>query len=71
MRASTRSGEGKTEKTFLYPDPPLGREELQVLQQLRPKARFLTPLTKLVRWPLPGPIETITVPIPESDDVRK
>ena len=64
-------GEGETEKTFLYPDPPLGREELQVLQQLRPKARFLTPLTKLARWPRPSPIETITVSISESDDARK
>ncbi|MGH8591925.1 MAG: hypothetical protein ACREXX_22205 [Gammaproteobacteria bacterium] len=64
-------GEGETEKTFLYPDPPLGREELQALQQLRPKARFLTPLTKLARWPRPSPIETITVSISESDDVRK
>ncbi|MGH8586893.1 MAG: hypothetical protein ACREWE_12180, partial [Gammaproteobacteria bacterium] len=64
-------GEGETEKIFLYPDPPLGREELQVLQQLRPKARFLTPLTKLARWPRPSPIETITVSISESDDVRK
>jgi hypothetical protein len=24
---------------------------------LRPKARFLTPLTKLARWPRPSPIE--------------
>lgn len=63
--------EGETEKTFLYPDPPLGREELQVLQQLRPKARFLTPLTKLARWPRPSPIEIITVSISESDDARK
>jgi hypothetical protein len=64
-------GEGETEKTFLYPDPPLGREELQVLQQLRPKTRFLTPLTKLARWPRPSPIETITVSISESDNTRK
>ena len=64
-------GEGETEKIFLYPDPPLGREELQVLQPLRPKARFLTPLTKLARWPRPSPIETMTVSISESDDVRK
>ncbi|MGH8510257.1 MAG: TIR domain-containing protein [Gammaproteobacteria bacterium] len=64
-------GEGEKEKTFLYPDPPLGREELQVLQQLRPKAGFLTPLTKLAQWPRPSSIETITVSISESDDVRK
>ncbi|MCP4043413.1 MAG: TIR domain-containing protein [Gammaproteobacteria bacterium] len=35
------------EKIFLYPDPPLGHEELDVLQRLRPNAHFLTPLTRL------------------------
>jgi len=63
--------DGDTEKTFLYPDPPLGREELQVLQQLRPKARFLTPLTKVAQWQRPSHVETITVSISESDDVRR
>jgi hypothetical protein len=58
-------------KTFLYPDPPLGREELLVLQQLRPKARFLTPLTKLAQSQRPAPIETITVSISDSGDARK
>lgn len=61
----------ETEKTFLYPDPPLGREELQVLQSLRPKARFLTPLTKVAQWSRPKHVETITVSISASDDVRK
>lgn len=64
-------GDGEAEKAFLYPDPPLGREELEVLQQLRPKARFLTPLTKVAQWPRPSPIGTITVSISESDDVRQ
>ncbi len=61
----------KAEKTFLYPDPPLGREELQVLQNLRPKVRFLTPLTKVAQWPRPKHVETITVSISASDDARK
>jgi len=64
-------GDGDTAKTFLYPDPPLGREELQVLQRLRPNARFLTPLTKIARWPRPSHIETISVSISVSDDMRK
>ena len=64
-------GDGEAEMTFLYPDPPLGREELEVLEQLRPKARFVTPLTKVAGWTRPSPIETITVSISESDDVRK
>jgi hypothetical protein len=31
------------EQTILYPDPPLGSEELELLQQLQPKTTFLTP----------------------------
>ena len=58
-------------QTFLYPDPPLGREELEVLQQLRPKAHFVTPLTKLAAQPRSGRVETICVSISESDDIRR
>ncbi|MFA6015669.1 MAG: TIR domain-containing protein [Gallionellaceae bacterium] len=63
-------GNADSEKTFLYPDPPLGREELEVLQQLRPRAHFLTPLTKVARLVLPEHISTITVSISESDDLH-
>jgi hypothetical protein len=60
-----------TEKTFLYPDPPLGREELLILGRLRQKARFLTPLTKLARLRRPAQVGTITVSISESGDAQK
>lgn len=64
----------QSEKIFLYPDPPLGREELQVLQQLRPNAQFLTPLTKVARFfqnRQSSKVSIIAVSISESDDVRK
>ena len=64
-------GEVEGEKTFLYPDPPLGREELEVLQQLRPKARFVTPLTQVARRQRPGQVKTVTVSISESDDLPR
>lgn len=69
-------GEGETDKTFLYPDPPLGREELQVLQQLRPMARFLTPLTKLAdgRGPaasIPSPFRFLKAMTRASTGCRK
>lgn len=64
-------GDAQSEKTFLYPDPPLGREELVVLHHLRPKARFLTPLTKVARWKRPAHVQTIAVSISDSDDVRR
>lgn len=68
---ATECVEVDSERTFLYPDPPLGREELQVLQQLRPKVHFLTPLTKVARWQRPAAINTIAVSISDSDDARK
>jgi hypothetical protein len=71
LTLANECGDGDNAKTFLYPDPPLGREELQVLQRLRPQARFLTPLTKIAQWPRPSHIEAITVSISASDDVRK
>jgi hypothetical protein len=59
--------------TYLYPDPPLGREELEVLQRLRPNARFITPLTKLAAQFSSKHVEpkTICVSISQSDDLRR
>jgi hypothetical protein len=71
LTLANEHGDGENEKTFLYPDPPLGREELQVLTQLRPKARFLTPLTRVAQWKRPNQIETIAVSISESEDIRE
>jgi hypothetical protein len=68
--ANERNGKrGAT--TFLYPDPALGREELQVLQRLQPKAKFVTPLTLLAAQHRSKRIETICVSISESDDLRR
>ncbi len=35
--------------TFLYPDPPLGREEQAPLERMRPAARFDTPMRRFAR----------------------
>ena len=35
-------------RVFLYPDPPLDKDELEVLKALSPKDSFETPLTRLV-----------------------
>jgi SLOG cluster2/TIR domain len=58
-------------KTFLYPDPPLGREELHVLTILRPHARFVTPLTKIAQWPRPAHIDVVAVSISASNDPER
>jgi hypothetical protein len=65
------AGDTQEEITLLYPDPPLGREELEVLQQLRPKARLLTPLSKVAQWRRPAHIDTLTLSISESDDLAR
>ena len=64
-------GDIGTAKTFLYPDPPLGREELDVLRHLRPDATFLTPLTRVARWQRPANIDTIAVSISNSNDPER
>lgn len=61
----------KKGNVFLYPDPPLGREELDLLQELRPKLSFVTPVTKIAQWPRPQWIDTITVSISESADAQR
>ena len=57
--------------TVLYPDPPLGREELEVLVQLRPNCTFVTPLTRLAQMPRPAHVSRITVSISESEDIAR
>lgn len=58
-------------QVLLYPDPPLGREELELLQRLRPGLDAVTPLTKTARWRRPEWINTLAVSISESDDTRR
>ncbi len=58
---------GDARKTvFLYPDPPLAREELEPLSALRPDAEFLTPYIKRIRQRQPGEQRIIGVSISES-----
>lgn len=71
LTLANECGDTQNKITLLYPDPPLGREELEVLQQLRPNARFLTPLTKVAQWQLPAHIVTITPSISVSEDVTR
>lgn len=54
----------------LYPDPPLGREELEVLHKLRPRAQLITPLTRLAAKYKPKAVHTLCVGISESGDAH-
>jgi hypothetical protein len=58
-------------RTYLYPDPPLGREELDVLHRLRPQIHFITPLTRLAAQCKQKAVETICVGISESGDAHR
>ena len=58
-------------KRFIYPDPPLARKELELLQQLRPDAEFSTPLTKLVQKGVSNGLSMIAVSISDSDDLSR
>jgi hypothetical protein len=57
--------------TALYPDPPLGREELEVLARLRPDCTFVTPLTRRAQLPRPAHVSRIAVSISESLDIDR
>lgn len=59
------------QNVFLYPDPPLGREELDVLVKLRPTARFETPITRLANRNRPKAGTIVTVSISESGDAPR
>jgi hypothetical protein len=55
-------------RTFVYPDPPLGRQELSVLRTLVADAEFTTPLTMLAQSTrLDGRI--VAVSISNSEDL--
>lgn len=55
---------------ILYPDPPLGREELEILHKLRPRAQLITPLTRLAAKYKPKAVRTLCVGISESGDAH-
>lgn len=56
---------------ILYPDPPLGREELEVLHKLRPRARLITPLSRLAATYKSKAVRTLCVGISESGDAHR
>ncbi len=56
---------------LLYPDPPLGREELEVLNKLRPQVQLTTPLTRLAAQCRPKNVQTLCVSISESEDAHR
>jgi hypothetical protein len=60
-----------TPTTFIYPDPPLGREEIDVLEKLRPNARFVTPLGRFGSSPLSRKSPKIAVAISNSNDPER
>lgn len=55
---------------ILYPDPPLGREELEVLHKLRPRAHLITPLTRVAAKNKPRAVRSLCVGISESGDAH-
>jgi hypothetical protein len=55
-----------------YPDPPLGREELDRLQPADPdparRPVLTTPLSELARWPRPSAVQTVAVSLSNAPD---
>lgn len=56
-------------KRVWYPDPPLGREELDRLQPAgAAKIDLTTPLSELARWKRPAGIQTVAVSLSNAPD---
>ena len=60
-----------TPQRFIYPDPPVAKQELGILNGLRANATFVTPLTKLANAGLPKGISAVAVSISESGDLAR
>jgi hypothetical protein len=56
---------------FIYPDPPLSRDELALLKRLRPDAEFSTPMTKIVQRGVPSGLTAVAVSISGSGDLSR
>lgn len=65
--------DGSDETGFVYPDPPLSGEELEVLAFQFPTLQFKTPLSKLTEQPLPESVRHIAVSISDvsKEDLKK
>lgn len=57
--------------TFLYPDPPVGRDEQRLLHQLLPNAEFVTPMIRFAHARRSRPLATFAVSISESGELAK
>lgn len=71
---AARMGWEPPEATFLFPDPPLGREEQGLLARIWPKSRFETPMMRLAKrclWSAPGQGRSLAVSVSESPDLAK
>lgn len=55
-------------KRVLYPDLPLGQEELGTLEKLVPGTDFTTPLSTLARWQRPPGVDLIGLSLSNSPD---
>jgi len=54
-----------------YPDPPLGREELELLERGRASVTFHTPLSELALWERPRRIDAVAVSLSGSPDAER
>ena len=57
--------------TFLYPDPPLGREEQRLLERIWPHSSFETPMTRLAHSRSSQSQGSLAISISESPQLSK
>ncbi len=58
-------------KRVIYPDPPLGNEELDVINLVADETTFLTPLSEIAARPKPAEFDLVGLSLSGSTDIRR
>ena len=69
--ALTVSAVSEAASSILYPDPPLGREELEQFKRARPSLTLVTPLERLAQWEGLGDHPLVAMSLSGAPDVHR
>lgn len=58
-------------KRIIYPDPPLGREELELFESIAKGVTFLTPLSEVISQTKKHPFDMLGLSLSDSTDIRR
>jgi hypothetical protein len=56
---------------MIYPDPPLGREELEQVTTGRPDLELITPLERFAQWETPSGLDLVALSLSTGSDAER